>query len=399
MKKLLILGILVVCIGVSVFVWKAKTSSSIKADFTISEDQLKNKNFLKNKQAVLFYSSTADQDFDNKGISYAVFIDDAGEAAAYQMKGLELGSIAKGENNVLLADKNNIRLIGDNYKEFTQEKPQYTGERTGILKQGQVYFSIYNTGVNSENGTYDSNVLFGDETGFNQGNIPYYILTSGVTDATVPILTYDIEKNEYDLREVSFEGNEIAIRDIVRLQNKENLEYANLSPIVSDDEFYYFVLSEFVGENSGNVVVYKINKETNAEEKLLLAEYRNSEETFTSIPFNVKNSTHIHKNIFYYIDGLGNVYGLNKGSNKIELKFTIENPPKDGVRHGEGTHFQDDKLYVLRNSTNKTEEYYIETYSLSSGKKETDIPIKNLKEILASVKGKSVHSYDFKMLD
>jgi hypothetical protein len=396
MKKLLILGILVVCIGVSVFVWKAKTSSSIKADFTISEDQLKNKNFLKNKQAVLFYSSTADQDFDNKGISYAVFIDDAGEAAAYQMKGLELGSIAKGENNVLLADKNNIRLIGDNYKEFTQEKPQYTGERTGILKQGQVYFSIYNTGVNSENGTYDSNVLFGDEAGINEGNIPYYILTSGVTDATVPILTYDIEKNIYDLREVSFKGDELEIRDIVRLQNKENREYANLSPIVSDDEFYYFVLSEFVGENSGNVVVYKINKETNAEEKLLLAEYRNSEETFTSIPFNVKNSSHIHNNIFYYIDGLGNVYGLNKGSNKIELIFTIEDPPKDGVRHGEGTYFQDDKLYVLRN---KAKEYYIETYSLSSGKKETDIPIKNLKEILALVKGKSVHSYDFKMLE
>jgi hypothetical protein len=399
MKKLLILGILVVCIGVSVFVWKAKTSSSIKADFTISEDQLKNKNFLKNKQAVLFYSSTADQDFDNKGISYAVFIDDAGEAAAYQMKGLELGSIAKGENNVLLADKNNIRLIGDNYKEFTQEKPQYTGERTGILKQGQVYFSIYNTGVNGEKGTYDSNVLFGDETGFNEGNIPYYILTSGVTDATVPILTYDIEKNIYDLREVSFKDDELEIRDIVRLQNKENLEYANLSPIVSDDKFYYFVLSEFVGETSGNVVVYKINKETNAEEKLLLAEYRNSEETFTSIPFNVKNSSHIHNNTFYYIDGLGNVYGLNKGSNKIELKFTIENPPKDGVRHGEGTYFQGDKLYVLRNNMKKAEEYYIETYSLSSGKKETDIPIKNLKEILASVKGKSVHSYDFKMLE
>jgi hypothetical protein len=396
MKKLLILGILVVCIGVSVFVWKAKTSSSIKADFTISENQLKNKNFLKNKQAVLFYSSTADQDFDNKGISYAVFIDDAGEAAAYQMKGLELGSIAKGENNVLLADKNNIRLIGDNYKEFTQEKPQYTGERTGILKQGQVYFSIYNTGVNSENGTYDSNVLFGDEAGINEGNIPYYILTSGVTDATVPILTYDIEKNIYDLREVSFKGDELEIRDIVRLQNKENREYANLSPIVSDDEFYYFVLSEYVGETSGNVVLYKINKETNAEEKLTLAEYQNSEETFTSIPFNVKNSSHIHNNIFYYIDGLGNVYGLNKGSNKIELKLTIEDPPKDGVRHGEGTYFQDDKLYVLRN---KAKEYYIETYSLSSGKKETDIPIKNLKEILASVKGKSVHSYDFKMLE
>jgi hypothetical protein len=399
MKKLLILGILVVCIGVSVFVWKAKTSSSIKADFTISEDQLKNKNFLKNKQAVLFYSSTADQDFDNKGISYAVFIDDAGEAAAYQMKGLELGSIAKGENNVLLADKNNIRLIGDNYKEFTQEKPQYTGERTGILKQGQVYFSIYNTGVNGEKGTYDSNVLFGDETGFNEGNIPYYILTSGITDATVPILTYDIEKNIYDLREVYFKDDELEIRDIVRLQNKGNLEYANLSPIVSDDEFYYFVLSEFVGETSGNVVVYKINKESNAEEKLLLAEYRNSEETFTSIPFNVKNSSHIHNNTFYYIDGLGNVYGLNKGSNKIELKFTIENPPKDGVRHGEGTYFQGDKLYVLRNNMKKAEEYYIETYSLSSGKKETDIPIKNLKEILASVKGKSVHSYDFKMLE
>ncbi|MHC0036356.1 hypothetical protein [Pseudoneobacillus sp. C159] len=398
MKKLLIIVLIGLVIGIGVFIWKGKSSSIADKGLLLTEDQLKNPEFLTDKQAVLYYSTTADQDFDNKGVSLAIFIDDEGKATAYQMKGLELGSVAQGENKLLLTDKNKITLLGDHYKSFPQEKPQYTGERTGYLKQDDVFFSIYNTGVNSQTGSYDSNVLFGNESGFQFDNIPHYILTSGVTNSLVPILTYDVEKNLYDLREVAFSGKKLSITDVVRLQNKENYEYANLSPIVTDEEFYYFVLSEFTGENSGNVVLFKINKETKEQVKIQIAQYVDSEKTFTSIPFNVKSSAYVLDGDFYYIDGLGDVYRLKKGSAEVERKFTIDNPPKDGVRHGEGTFFHDGQLHILRNEIKSNKGFHIETYSLTNGNKEAETLIENINEILSQIKDKSLHTYDFKTL-
>ena len=42
---------------------------------------------------MLYFSSTADQDLDGKGISYAIFINKQGVASGYKMGGLELGGI------------------------------------------------------------------------------------------------------------------------------------------------------------------------------------------------------------------------------------------------------------------------------------------------------------------
>jgi hypothetical protein len=398
MKKLLFIGLIGLVIGISVFIWKGKTSTVKTNELMVTETQLKDPKFLADKQAVLYYSTTADQDFDNKGVSLAIFIDDEGRATAYQMKGLELGSIAHGENKLLLTEKNRILVMGENYKSFPQVKPQYTGERTGYFKKDNLFFSIYNTGINQQSGSYDSNVLFGNENGFLFENIPHYILTSGMAEQSVPILTYDVERNLYDLREVAFSDGKMSISDVVRLQNKENYEYANLSPIVTDDQYYYFVLSEFTGENSGNVVLYKINKLSKEQEKILIAQYVDSEKTFTSIPFNVKSSAHLFEGTFYYIDGLGDVYGLSKGSSEFERKFTIDNPPQDGVRHGEGTYFQEGKLHILRNDVKSNKGFHIETYSLTNGKKEKETPIHNINEILSQIQNKSLHTYDFKTL-
>ena len=38
---------------------------------------------------MLYFSSTADQDLDGKGISYAIFINKQGVASGYKMGGLE----------------------------------------------------------------------------------------------------------------------------------------------------------------------------------------------------------------------------------------------------------------------------------------------------------------------
>lgn len=399
MKKALFFGILILAIALVVFIFKVNTGGDVTAEaLSVKADSLQKSDFLKNKQAVLYYSTTADQDFDNKGVSYAIFIDDEGMATGFKMNGLELGTIASNGQSLLLADKNSIKIVGNTYKEFKQNKPQYTGERTGFLKNQNVFFSIYNTGVNKQTGSYDSNVLFGDETSFKRGNIPYYILTSGTTDQSVPILTLDIEKNMYDLREVSFAGDTVEVNDLVQLENKENKEYANLSPIVADADFYYFVLCELIDDTNQDVILFKINKKTRAQEQISVAEHRNNDNLVATIPYSIKNSAYVYGDHFYYIDGLGDVYRLEKGSNRIERKFTIDNPSTDGVRHGEATYFRDDQLFVVRYHENAEELYTIESYSLETGKREKVTTIKNLDNILGSIKGKSLHGYDFRML-
>lgn len=85
--------------------------------FIVKEETVRQHNFLDDKQAVLYYSSTADQDMDDRGKSIAIFIDDGGVARGYKMKGLELGSVALGENGLLIEDKETLRLIGNKYKE------------------------------------------------------------------------------------------------------------------------------------------------------------------------------------------------------------------------------------------------------------------------------------------
>lgn len=59
----------------------------------ISDKEIQNKNFLDDKRLCFYFSSTADQDLDGKGISYAIFINKQGVASGYKMGGLELGGI------------------------------------------------------------------------------------------------------------------------------------------------------------------------------------------------------------------------------------------------------------------------------------------------------------------
>ncbi|MBK3497150.1 hypothetical protein JFL43_20415 [Viridibacillus sp. YIM B01967] len=398
MKKInkFVIGVLVILIGVCIYYFSYQNNKTL----FIKDEEIQQKSFLENKQAVLYLSTTADQDMDNRGISYSIFLDDEGKTSAYKMKGLELGSIAISEDNkeVLLESKDKIRIIGDMYQEFDM-KNQYTGEKTGYLKNRDLYFSIYNTGVNTSTGNYDSNVVFGNKKGFKMGNIPYYISTSGINEDEVIILTKDIEKNQHDLRRVIIGGNEVKVENVIQLENEKNAEYASLSSIISDDKYYYFILSEYVSETSENVILFRVNKETLKQEKITVSKYKNNNNLVSIIPFNIKNSTYLYDNELYYINGLGEVFTLNTKTNDIAIKFTIKNAPKDGVRHNEETFFQNGNLYVLRYNINAKNKYYIEVYSLKSGEKLNEIKMEGLDKILSSVKGKSIYSYDFKMLD
>lgn len=396
MKKLLITFVLIILAGS--LVYNFFFDQSIDASLSIEKESIEQSNFLKDKQAVMYFSTTADQDMDDKGVSLAVFINDDGQADAFKMNGLELGSLTTTENEVLLVDKNKIRLIGDTFKEFKMEKPQYTGERTGYLEKKNLYFTIFNTGISADGG-YDSNVVYGNENGFTKGNIPYYISSSGNDKNDVVVLTHDTEKNEYFFRKVVLSNNDVKVQDIVKLKNPKNLELSGFSPVLSDEQFYYVILREIVNETSEDIVLYRINKKTLTQDQFTISTYRNENNLIAHIPYNIKNSAHLFNGVLYYANGLGEVYAFDTKTQKVSNLFTMKDAPTDGVRHNEELFYKDDLLYVVRHDENIKERYFIENYSLTKGKKIEDIKIKGLNDILQSIKGKSIYSYDFKMLN
>jgi hypothetical protein len=395
MKKVILAFALIILIGA--LVYNLFWGQSIDASYSLKEEDIQNRNFLEDKKAVMYFSTTANQDMDDKGISLTVFLNDRGEADAYKMKGLELGSLSVHSRELMLTDKNSLRLIGKNYKEFYMKKPQYTGERAGYLKNKNLHVSIFNTGVN-KNGGYDSNVWFGNKSGFQTANIPHYILASGITDNEVLILTQDTEQNLYQLRNVMFTENDVNVRDLVTLENKTNSEFSVRSPILSDADYYYFILSEFVNDTSENTILFRVHKKTLKQEKIQLAFYSNKKYPTAAIPYNVKNSAHLNNQVLYYINGLGEIITFDTQTKKVKISFTLKNASQDGVRHNEEIFFNREHVYVVRFDENTKEKYFIENYSLITGDRIETIKINGLNEILKSVKGKSIYSYDFKML-
>ncbi|MFB7140079.1 hypothetical protein ACFCYN_10530 [Gottfriedia sp. NPDC056225] len=368
--------------------------------FIVKEEAIRKNNFLDDKQAVLYYSSTADQDLDDKGISIVMFVDDDGVASGYKMKGLESGSIALGEKGLLIEDKETLRLIGTKYKEVKM-KYQHTGEHTGYLENLNLYFTIFNSGF-VKNG-YASNVLYGNDKGFKKGNIPHFILTSGVDKNEILILTKDIEKNTCHLRKVGFDDNKLTIKDLIQIKNRNGYDsYSHSSQIISDENYYYMVLEERKQGNlkDANEVLVRIKKKTLKQDIITLVSYKNKtiNQLSATIPYSLDHSIYIYGNELFFANGLGDVYTVGLTSNIVKKKFTIENPRKGPYRYGEQTYFKNDSMFVVRYSSKKKVKYYFEQYSLETGKKTNVVQMNGVEQILSSVKGKSVHSYDFQIL-
>ncbi|XRG79682.1 hypothetical protein V5E38_05005 [Rossellomorea sp. GAMAL-10_SWC] len=370
------------------------------SSFIVKEETIRKSNFLDDKQAVLYYSTTADQDMDDRGISIAIFVDDDGVARGYKMKGLELGSVGLGESGLLLEDKETLRLIGNKYKEVKM-KYQHTGEITGYLRSSNLYFTIFNSGF--EKNGYASNVLYGNHKGFKKGNIPHYIYTSGVDKNDILILTKDHEKNTCHLRKVGFDDNKLKIKDLTQLKYRSGYNsYGPRSQIISDENYYYMVLEESKEGNlkDANEVLVRINKKTLKQEMIKLVSYQNKtiNQLIATSPYSPDQSIHIYGKELFYANGLGEVYLVDTTSNLVKKKFTIENPRKGPYRYGEQTYFKNDSMFVVRYDSKKKIKYYIEQYSLETGRKTKVVQMKGVEEILSSIKGKSVHSYDFKIL-
>ncbi|PEP81719.1 hypothetical protein CN581_11065 [Bacillus toyonensis] len=394
MKKILfiILGVILVTVLVYYFFFR---NSNVDL---ISEEDVQKKDFLKDKQAVIYLSSTADQDMDGKGISYAVFINKNGEASGYKMNGLELGGIGVSENKkeLLLESKDKLKIVGENFREFKM-KYQHTGDYRAYLKNSDLFVNIYNSGSNPDTGGYDSNVVYGNKKGIHKGNIPHYLMSAGVDEETILVMTHDIDKKEYSLKKLTFNDLKMKLEDVTEISLDKNMSYSSYSSILSDSNSYYTILVENDNTVKGKVYLLRVNKATLKQELVLLS---SEENTTASIPFTKNNSAYLHNNELYFINGLGNVITFNTQTNIVNTKFKIDYSETDGVRYNEQTFFQGDQLHVLRYNKNRKNNYYIEIYSLKDGKKIKETEISGMEEIFKSVRGgKSIHAYDFKVLD
>lgn len=368
---------------------------SIPASSLLSLNEVSEKKLLENTKAIIYLSTTADQDIDGKGVSYGVFVQEDQSVQALPMKGLELGSVAVGKDQLLLEDKNNVTLISDKTKNFKMDAPQYTGERTGYLPDHDLFFSIYNSGF-VEDG-YSSDVRYGNSNGFQVESIPYYIAASGTNKSTVDILTQDLEKNEFHLKEVTFD-NGLNVKDVAAIQSESTENMQVLAPVLSDEHHYYLIISEIINDTSEAVSIYRVNKNTSKQDTFEFINYKDTDLTAT-IPYNYKNSAAIHNGKLYYANGLGDIYSFHLETTAVEKAFSLEKASNSSVRHNEETYFKDGNLYVLRHSPDKKEHYYLETYSLEKGMLTESMDISGLDAILEQSKNKNVYSYDLKVFE
>jgi hypothetical protein len=372
-------------------VWDSSTA------FLLSEAELKRENFLQDKQAIVYFSTTVPQNAFNDGLSYAVFVDDQGRAKSWKMDGLELGSMAAHSNQVFVEEKEKVRLVGNRYQVFPMKDKQFTGERTGYLEKGHFFYSIYNSGFD-ERGGYRSDVRWGNDKGFQTGTIPYYIRSSGEDGEHFYILTMDFTKdNKCYLKEINIINQKVEIKSLTEWRQSENSAF--LSSILADEHYFYVVL--YGEESDFHVQLLQINKQNYQMERYTLVKYppNENDDTLTNLLPLGRESLHLYNRELYYVDGFGDIYTFNPLSKKVQKKFSLLDYKPTGGSNDEQLYFHNQYMYIFRFNPS-TGQYVIEKYNLLNGKREAVREVTGIKEIMAEVsrRKKFAPVYDFKML-
>ncbi|MRX71866.1 hypothetical protein GJU40_06725 [Bacillus lacus] len=395
MKKTAIVTILSAGLAAAGFFFYTSFGGSTAV--TANKEEYQDPDFLKDKQAAIYFSTTADQDIDGSGKSYAAFIDTSGNTLSIQKKGLELGTIAHSDDTLLLEDKQSVTLLGQQYQEFSDSKAQYTGERSGYLPKENLFFSLYNSGFNS-NGGYNSDVRLIRPSGLTTGTIPHYITSSGIVNEEVMIVAHNIDTpTEFSLKKVNFE-KEISLEDIADFTTSS--EQVPQSPVLGDGRYYYVILSDYKNDHDEDVLLYRINPETKETVTFTLAQYRGMEDTGKTIVYNNRRSAYLQDNILYYVNGIGDVFAYNTITETSEKAFSLQDVEQSRRSYNEQAYFTENYLHIFYYSTAK-DTYFIDQYDLKSGERVKQQELPDMKNMMNSMnKGrKSVYSYDFVVLD
>jgi hypothetical protein len=369
--------------------WDSSTS------FLLSEAELKRADFLQDKQAIVYFSTTDSQNSFNDGLSYAVFMDKEGKAKSWKMYGLELGSVAAYQDQVFIEEEDKVRLVGSHYKVFPMKDKQVTGGGTGYLEKGQFFYSIYNSGFAERSG-YRSDVRWGNEKGFETGTIPYYIESSGDDGEHLYVVTRNLDKmEEYALKEINLE-QKVQIKPLLEWKQSEGA--STFSPVLVDKDDFYLV--QHMGEKkNASVQLLRMNRKTTQIERYTLVKYTEAENTESNLNPLGSQSLHLYNQELYYVDGFGDVYTFNPLSKKVHKKFSLLDYQPTAGSNDEQLYFHNQYMYIFRFNP-RTDQYVIEKYNLLHGKREAIREVTGIKEIMAEVsrRKKFAPIYDFKML-
>ncbi|PAC84160.1 hypothetical protein CHH85_00475 [Bacillus subtilis] len=368
MKKWMITIAMLILAGIALFVF---ISPSHK---TVSHQDLRDSGFLDDKEVLLYFSSSADQDAFGGGKSYALFISQDGSLSSFQMKGLELGSAKVHGDSVMLEDKNTIYTIKDGLRSHKRAY-QHTGDSAGFLQNTDGFYTLYNSGYDKKKEGYRSELYRQMDGEWKKDVISYYIRASGFHDGAIYALVPTADGKGYQLLQIQADQKKLTYHTITEWQYREGASVE--SQLAVDDQAVYVMVR---GQKAHNLYqMVKINKKSGKVELHDIAEYKNDEQTiYSSMPFSFKNSFFPYDGNLYFIDGFGKVHKIDAKTGKTNIAFTLSQDKmkadfKEITQKGSS-------LYFFTYTYHKPA--YIEQYNLKTGKKMKEKEIGKVKDVV-----------------
>ncbi|WP_406589490.1 hypothetical protein [Bacillus atrophaeus] len=363
-------------------------SSAEKGHIAVDKKDLKQKDFLDDKDALLYFSTAADQDTFGGGKSYALFAGQNGSLSSFKMRGLEQGSAGVKGESVMLEDKKTIFTIKNGLTAYDRTY-QHTGDSAGYVGDQNGFYTLYNSGFDKEGNHYRSELYRQFNGKWKKDVIPYYIRASGFDgDSIYALIPTDDEKG-YKILKIRADQKDLTYETIAEWTYKEGTSVE--SQLAADQESVHFVVR---GEKTDNIYqMVKVDKKSGKVELHDIATYKNDEQVlYDSMPFSFKKSFFSYQKHLYFIDGFGKVYQINSQTGKSKPAFTLsQEKMKADFKE---IHRKGDKLYFFTYSYNKPAN--IEQYSLKTGKKLNDKEIEDVKKVVTPKS--HLKLYDFQVL-
>ncbi|WP_316273865.1 hypothetical protein [Bacillus halotolerans] len=384
MKKWMITIALLMLAGILLFFFV----SPLKSHKAVSQQDLRDPDFLDGKDILLYVSTSADQDAFGGGKSYALFISQDGSLSSFKMKGLELGSAKVHGDSVMLEDKNTIFTIKNGLRSYKRTY-QHTGDSAGFLQNTDGFYTLYNSGYDKKGDGYRSELYRQMNGEWKKDVIPCYIRASGFHDGAIYAFVPTDDEKGYQLLQIQADQKKLTYQTITEWQYREGASIE--SQLAADDQAVYVMVR---GQKASNLYqMVKINKKNGKVELYDIAEYKNDEQTiYSSMPFSFKKSFFSYHGSLYFIDGFGKVYKIDAKTGKRRIAFALS-PEKMKADFKEITQ-KGSSLYFFTYTYNQPA--YIEQYSLKTGKKVKEKEIEKVKEIVTPKS--HLKLYDFEVM-
>ncbi|MFJ8262618.1 hypothetical protein ACIQ4I_11810 [Rummeliibacillus sp. NPDC094406] len=377
LKKSIIFVAMIVLLIVGIFAFNSYKKASKLNDATLTIRDLKQQNFLKKQEAVLYASSTTEVLQKGKGDSLVIFIDHQGNARGLKLSGLEDGSTYFNTDELLIEESNRLMLLGDKLNIYDIPSEELRGIQTGYLSKTKQFYSLYNTGFSTKH-DYKTVIRFGEEGDFHISQVPHFVSSVGQLSDRIIVLTQDLITGEFALQEVQLK-KEAKTKKLLDLPLENAADLDALTPVVADKHNFYFVMSNYQAENREDLELVIVNRETNKVKTKSFIKYRAEDQVTNALPYNFNHSAYVNDGHFYYVNGLGEVFEYRDATEKTQKILQLQHEKK-GNRRFEQITFNNNQIYYMY--SNEDREFFLETYDLQSKKKIKVQEIKNLESIL-----------------